>query len=72
MAAAQTLSLTHVVNNKVTGVGEKLKDVNDKIDIVIAGKPGLLAFIHPLLIARVSARRKGHEVGCSANLKQRR
>jgi hypothetical protein len=47
MAAAQSLRLTHVVNNKVTGVGEKLKDVDDKIDIVITGRPGLLAFHSP-------------------------
>jgi hypothetical protein len=43
MAAAQILNLTHAVNNKVTGVGDKLKDVDDKIDVVIKGKPGLFA-----------------------------
>jgi hypothetical protein len=36
MAAAQTLKLTHAVDNK-------LKEVDDKMDVVIKGKPGLLA-----------------------------
>jgi hypothetical protein len=40
---AQTLKLTHAVDNKVTGVGNKLKGVDDKMDVVINGKPGLLA-----------------------------
>ncbi|KAH8978237.1 hypothetical protein EDB92DRAFT_2119397 [Lactarius akahatsu] len=35
MAAAQILSLTHAVDNKVTVVGIKLKDVDDKMDLVI-------------------------------------
>ncbi|KAN0129971.1 hypothetical protein V8E53_012226 [Lactarius tabidus] len=35
MAAAQILKLTHVVDNKVTGVGNKLKEMEDKIDVVI-------------------------------------
>jgi hypothetical protein len=43
MAAAQTLKLTHAVDNKVTGVGNKLKGVDDTMDVVIKGKPGLLA-----------------------------
>jgi len=42
MAAAQILYLTHAVDNKVTGVGDKLKDVDDKMDDVIKGRPGLL------------------------------
>ena len=37
MAAAQILSLTHTVDNKVTGVGNKLNDVDDKMDIVVKG-----------------------------------
>jgi hypothetical protein len=40
---AQILKLTHAVDNKVTGVGNKLKEVDDKMDVVIKGKPGLLA-----------------------------
>ncbi|KAF8262488.1 hypothetical protein EI94DRAFT_707669 [Lactarius quietus] len=43
MAAAQILNLTHAVDNKVTGVGNKLKEVDDKMDVVIKGMPGLLA-----------------------------
>jgi hypothetical protein len=38
MAAAQVLSLTHAVVNKLTGVGSKLKDVDDKIDVVTNGR----------------------------------
>ena len=41
MAATQILSLTHAVDNKVTGVGNKLKEVDDKMDVVIKGTPGL-------------------------------
>ena len=43
MAAAQILKLTHEVDSKVTGVRNKLKDVEDKMDVVIKGTPGLLA-----------------------------
>ena len=43
MAAAQILKLTHVVDNKVTGVGDRLKEVEDKMDVVIKGTPTLLA-----------------------------
>ena len=39
MAAAQILSLTHTVDNKVTGVGNKLKDVDDKMNVVVKGMP---------------------------------
>ena len=39
MAAAQILSLTRTVDNKVTGFGNKLGDVNDKMDLVIKGMP---------------------------------
>ncbi|KAI9453276.1 hypothetical protein BJY52DRAFT_1225714 [Lactarius psammicola] len=35
MAAAQILNLTHAVDNKLMGVGNKLKDVDDKMDIVM-------------------------------------
>ncbi|KAN0129963.1 hypothetical protein V8E53_012218 [Lactarius tabidus] len=35
MAAAQILSLSRTIDNKVTGVGNKLKDVDDKIDVVV-------------------------------------
>ena len=41
MAAAQILSLTHAVDNKVTGVGNKLKEVDDKMDVVMKGTPDL-------------------------------
>ena len=39
MAAAQILHLTHAVDKKVTGVGNKLKDVDDKMDAIINGRP---------------------------------
>ena len=39
MAAAQILGLTHTVDNKVTDVGNKLKDVDDKMDVVVKGMP---------------------------------
>ncbi|KAF8268392.1 hypothetical protein EI94DRAFT_1180403 [Lactarius quietus] len=42
MAAAQILNLTHAIDNKVTGVGNKLKEVDDKMEVVITGGPGLL------------------------------
>ena len=38
MAAAQILNLTHTVDNKVTGVGNKLKEMDDKMDVVIKGR----------------------------------
>ena len=47
MAAAQILNLTHTVDNKVTGVGNKLKDVDDKMDVVMKGKPCMLASHSP-------------------------
>ena len=37
MAAAQILKLTHTVDKKVTGVGNKLEDVDDKLDVVVKG-----------------------------------
>ena len=40
MAAAQILSLTHAVDQKVVVVGSKLKDVGDKMDVLINGRPG--------------------------------
>ncbi|KAH8986063.1 hypothetical protein EDB86DRAFT_3246192 [Lactarius hatsudake] len=43
MAAAQILNLTHAVDNKVTDVGNRLKDVDDKMDVVIKGMPALSA-----------------------------
>jgi hypothetical protein len=72
MAAAQILKLAHTVDNKVTGVGNRLKEVDDKMDVVIKGTPGLLATYWPTLIARMLARRKGYKCGYSANVKQRR
>ena len=42
MAAAQILKLTHVVDSKVTGVGNKLKEMEDMMDVVIKGTPCLL------------------------------
>jgi hypothetical protein len=38
MAAAQILHLTHIVDNKVTDVGSKLKEVGDKMDVVMKGR----------------------------------
>jgi hypothetical protein len=38
MAAAQILHLTHTVDNKVTDVGRKLKEVDDKMDVVMKGR----------------------------------
>ncbi|KAH9073507.1 hypothetical protein EDB83DRAFT_78369 [Lactarius deliciosus] len=35
MAATHILSLTHAVDNKVTSVGNKLKDVDNRMDVVI-------------------------------------
>ena len=50
LASAQILRLTHsvedkvkVVDGKVTGVSDKLKDVDDKMDIVLNGTPGRFA-----------------------------
>jgi hypothetical protein len=60
MAAAQILNLTHAVNNKVTEVGTKLNDVDDKIDVVIRGRPGLLATHSPYTDC---GRRKGRNGG---------
>jgi hypothetical protein len=42
MASAQILNLTHAVGSKVTGVGNKLKEMNDKVDVVMKGEPILL------------------------------
>jgi hypothetical protein len=46
MAAAQILRLTHsvedkvkVVDNKITGVGNTMKVVDDKMDILLIGTP---------------------------------
>lgn len=36
--AAQILNLTHVVDDKVTSVGDKIKDLNEKMDDIIGGK----------------------------------
>ena len=48
MAAAQILNLTHTVDNKVTGVGNKLKEIDDKMDVVIKGRLICsLLIIHP-------------------------
>jgi hypothetical protein len=71
MAAAQILKLTHVVDNKVTGVGNKLKEMEDKIDVVIKGAPDMLAIYRPILIARMLARWKGYKSGYPANVKPR-
>ena len=42
MAAAQILKLTHGVDSKVTDVGNKLKEMEDMMDVVIKGTPCLL------------------------------
>jgi hypothetical protein len=71
MAAAQILNLTHRVDNKVTDVGIKLKDVDDKMGVVVQGMPRVEhSFnIHPILPAPILARWKGCESGSSANVK---
>ena len=64
MAAAQILNLTHAVDGKVTGVGNKLKDVDDKMNVVMNGRPGILATDLPNPDLRVIvARWKGRKVG---------
>jgi hypothetical protein len=54
IAAAQSLSLTHAFNNKVT-------DVGDKVDVVMKGRPRMLA--SPILTVRMLARWKGRKGG---------
>ena len=51
MAAAQILSLMHAVDDNVTGVGNKVKGVDDKMDMVIKGTPVLLVAYFTFLIA---------------------
>jgi hypothetical protein len=58
MAAAQILKLTRIIDTKVTGVENKLKGVDDKIDVVVKGMPRVGVFIHPVLIAGMFARCK--------------
>ena len=71
MAAAQILSLMHAVDDNITGVGNEVKVVGDKMDIILKGTPVLLVtFIYTDCI--YVARWKGYEVVCSANVKQRR
>ena len=52
MAAAQILRLTHVVDNKVTGVENKMRDVGDKMDIILNGMSDALAThsLHPDIV----------------------
>ena len=68
MAAAQILNLTHTIDNKVTYVGNKLRDVDDKMDVVIKGMPHMF-FIHHILIPRTLDRWKGRKCGSSENVK---
>lgn len=49
MASVQILNLTHVVGSKVTGVGNKLEEMNDKVDIVMKGTPVLLT-VYPSIV----------------------
>ena len=37
MAAAQGLKVTHEVDDKVQGVGDRVRDVGDKMDLIIDG-----------------------------------
>ena len=37
MAAAEGLKATHEVNNKVQGVDDKMRDVGDKVDLIVDG-----------------------------------
>ena len=68
MAAAQILNLTHTIDNKVTCVGNKLRDVDDKMDVVIKGMPHAF-FIHRILITHTLDRWKGCKCGYPANIK---
>ena len=63
MAAAQILKLTHIVDNKVTGIGNKLKDVDDKMDVIIKGRPGPWLLIHTILNVPMMARWTGRKGG---------
>ena len=50
-----TLKLTHAVDNRVFGVGNKLKEVDDKMDVIMEGTPGLSATNRSILIVCVTA-----------------
>ena len=51
MAAAQILSLMHAVDDNITGVGNEVKVVGDKMDIILKGTPVLLVTYLSILIA---------------------
>ena len=68
MVAAQILNLTHTIDNKVTCVGNKLRDVDDKMDVVIRGMPHVF-FVHHIMIPHTLDRWKGCECRSSANIK---
>ena len=68
MAAAQILTLTHTIDNKVTCVGNKLRDVDNKMDAVIKGTPHVF-FIHHILIPRTLDRWKTCKCRSSENIK---
>ena len=66
MAAAQILRLTHsvedkvkVVDNKVTGVRNTMKVVDDKMDILLTGTPDALATQCPILIVQNTGQTEG-------------
>ena len=66
MAAAQILRLTHsvedkvkVVDNKVTGVGNTMKVMDDKMDILLTGTPDSLATQCPILIVQNTGQTEG-------------
>ena len=71
MAAAQILRVTHsvenrvmVVDDKVTAVGNKMKDMDDKMGIVLNGMPDVLVTQDPTLIQTL-VRREGCESSSS-------
>ncbi len=76
MAAAQILKVTHSVNDRVkivddnvAVVGNKMKDIGDKVDTVINGTPSTSTTHGPLPQAECNTlvRREGGEDGHPAN-----
>lgn len=73
MASLQILNLTHAVGSKVTCVGNKLNEMNDKVDVVMKGTPfALTTYSSTILTARMFTSRKGRQRASSANFKRHR
>jgi hypothetical protein len=64
MATALILKLMHAVNNKVTGVGDKLKGVDDNLDVIIKRKLTCCLLLAP---PRMSARPPVRREVCEGN-----